>query len=131
MLQVFGNATHVLSFSPRMTFRLNSNELVVSTNMWSSSSMMDSHRLTPVLAGFRLFTSDRNSWTAGGTTNWAALGKGSEKVGAALSNWEQSLHLSQKDLGVGLPVGAAAYVSAEGIHSFGLVYISRALKQEL
>lgn len=93
--------------------------------------MMDSHRLTPVLAGFSLFSSDRSCCTAGGTTNWATFGRFNDKVGAAVSNWKQSLHLSQKDLGVGLPVGAAAYISDEGIHAFGFTYISRALKQEL
>lgn len=131
VLQVFGNASHALSSSPRMTFKLDPDELVVNTNLWSSSSVMDSHWLTPVLAGFSIFTTDRSSWSAGGTANWNTFGSGSTKVGEALSNWVQHTSLSGRNLGVGLPVGAAAYVSDAGIHSFGLVYLSRALKQEL
>ncbi|WIA31059.1 hypothetical protein OEZ86_001089 [Tetradesmus obliquus] len=128
---VFGNASHALSSSPRMTFNFAANELVVSSNFWSSSSIMDGPRLTPVLAGFSVFTNDRNSYSAGGTTNWDKFGAGSEKVGEALSNWEQHTALGGRELGVGLPVGAAAYVSDAGIHAFGLIYLGQALKQEL
>lgn len=130
-LQVFGNASHALSSSPRMTFNFAANELVVSSNFWSSSSIMDGSRLTPVLAGFSVFTNDRNSYSAGGTTNWEKFGAGSDKVGEALSNWEQHAALGGRELGVGLPVGAAAYVSDAGIHAFGLIYLGQALKQEL
>jgi hypothetical protein len=114
-----------------MTFKFAANELVVTSNLWSSSSVMDGSRLTPLLAGFKVFTGDRNSYSAGGSTNWTRFGSGSEKVGEALSNWEQHTALAGKQLGVGLPVGAAAYVSEAGIHAFGFIYLSQALKQEL
>jgi hypothetical protein len=130
-LQVFGNATHALSSSPRITFKFAANELVVTSNLWSSSSVMDGSRLTPLLAGFSVFTGDRNSYSAGGATNWDKFGTGSQKVGEALSNWEQHTALAGKELGVGLPVGAAAYVSDAGIHSLGFVYLAQAVKQEL
>jgi hypothetical protein len=130
-LQVFGNASHTLSSSPRVTFKFSANELVVTSNFWSSSSVMDGSQLTPLLAGFRVFTGDRNSYSAGGSTNWDEIGTGSEKVGEALSNWEQYTALAGKQLGVGLPVGAAAYVSDAGIHAFGFIYLAQALKQEL
>jgi hypothetical protein len=131
LLQVFGNSSHALSSSPRMTFTFAANELVVTSNAWSSSSVMDASRLSPVLAGFSVFTDDRNSYSAGGATIWDKFGAGSDKVGEALSNWQQHAALAGKQLGVGLPVGAAAYVSDAGIHAFGLIYLAQALKQEL
>jgi hypothetical protein len=114
-----------------MTFKFAANELVVTSKLWSSSSVMDGSRLTPLLAGFSVFTGDRNNYSAGGSTNWDKVGAGSEEVGEALSNWEQHTALAGKQLGVGLPVGAAAYVSEAGIHAFGFIYLSQALKQEL
>lgn len=130
-LQVFGNASHALSWSPRTTFKFAANELVVTSNLWSSSSVMDGSRLTPLLAGFSVFTGDRNSYSAGGSTNWDRFGAGSEKVGEALSNWQQHTALTGGELGVGLPVGAAAQVSEAGIHAFGFIYLAQAVKQEL
>eukprot|EP00878_Enallax_costatus_P029822 GHUV01032381.1.p1 GENE.GHUV01032381.1~~GHUV01032381.1.p1 ORF type:complete len:258 (+),score=55.74 GHUV01032381.1:66-776(+) len=127
---VFGNATLAVSSSPRMTFKLDPNELVIGTNLWSSSSVMDGTSLTPLLAGFSVYTSTRSSFTAGGMTNWD--GKlGSEQIGQALSSWSQHMSLSGRELGVGLPVGAAAYTSDSGIHAFGIVYLARVNKQEL
>lgn len=113
-----------------MTFKVEPNELVVGTNMWSSSSVMDGTHLTPLLAGFSIYTSSKSSWTAGGMTNWDGK-MGSAQIGQALSSWPQHVALSGKELGVGLPVGAAAYTSDSGIHAFGVIYLARAVKQEL
>lgn len=113
-----------------MTFKMEPNELVVGTNMWSSSSVMDGTHLTPLLAGFSIYTSSKSSWTAGGMTNWDGK-MGSAQIGQALSSWPQHVALSGKELGVGLPVGAAAYTSDSGIHAFGVIYLARAVKQEL
>lgn len=120
--QVFGNASLALASSPRMTFSLDPNELVVGADMWSSSSVMDGSALTPLLAGFTLYTSDRNAWSAGGTTNWEGQ-LGNARVGAALSSWEQHVSVAGRELGVGLPVGAAAYSSDAGVHAFGLIFL--------
>eukprot|EP00775_Hariotina_reticulata_P002364 gene2364-2669_t len=127
---VFGNASLAASSSPRMTFKMDPNELVVGEKLWSSSSVMEGSYLTPLLAGFTLYTSDKNTWTAGGTTSWEGK-MGNEKIGQALSSWSQHTSVSGKALGVGLPVGAAAYSSEAGIHAFGIIYLARVLKQEL
>eukprot|EP00879_Flechtneria_rotunda_P013498 GHRR01014093.1.p1 GENE.GHRR01014093.1~~GHRR01014093.1.p1 ORF type:complete len:350 (+),score=100.89 GHRR01014093.1:875-1924(+) len=127
---VFGNTSHTLVSLPRMTFKMNPNELVIGTNLWSSSSVMDGTYLTPMLAGFSIFTTSKNTWQAGGMTDWEGK-MGTAKIGAALSNWDQHLALSGTNLGVGLPVGAAAYTGDSGIHAFGLLFLSGVVKQEL
>jgi hypothetical protein len=51
LMQVFGNASLVADSSPRMTFKMDPNELVVGEDLWSSSSVMEGSHLTPLLAG--------------------------------------------------------------------------------
>lgn len=88
---------------------------------------MEGSRLTPVLAGFDLFTTSRHLWAAGGEGKSLA----DQAAVAAMQQRPQNVSLAGNDLGVGLPVGAAAYTSGRGIHAFGLLYLSRVAKQEL
>lgn len=86
-----------------------------------------------VLAGFDLFTMFRNLRSAGDDATaaglWAKMN--SPAAGSAMQQWQQTTSLSGDSLGVGLPVGAAAYVSEGGIHAFGFLFLSRVAKQEL
>lgn len=127
-VQVFGNVSHTYTVSPRLEFNLDINELVVSSKLWSSMTVMEGSRLTPVLAGFDLFTSARKRRTAGGA-HYKSLSH--PAVINAMQHRLQNVSLSGNDLGVGLPVGAAAYTSASGIHAFGFVYLARVARQEL
>ncbi|KAF8068225.1 hypothetical protein HT031_001911 [Scenedesmus sp. PABB004] len=114
---VLGNASHVLASPPSAAFRLGAGELVVALNLWSSTAAMDGAALTPLLGGFSLFTSRRAAWAVGGAP---------EPPGAA------RLALSGAALGVGLPVGVAAWVSEGGVHALGLIFLTHAAgKQEL
>jgi hypothetical protein len=90
---------------------------------------MDGSRLTPVLAGFNLFTTSRNLRTAG--LDASSQFMPSPEATSAMQQRPQSVSLLGGGLGVGLPVGAAAYTSASGLHAFGFVYLSAAAKQEL
>lgn len=127
-LQVFGNESLTYAMSQRLAFSLGDSELVVSSTLWSSSTVMEGSRLTPVLGGFQVFTGYRNLRTAGNdaTNTWMA-----GDALTALTKWSQNVSLSGNDLGVGLPVGAAAYVSGDGIQAFGFLYLARVAKQEL
>lgn len=111
-----------------MSFSLDASELVVSSSLWSSTTVMEGSSLTPVLAGFNVFTMLRNLRVVGaeGITG----GSGADSA-AAKQTWQQRVELSGSDLGVGLPVGAAAFASDSAIHSFGLLYLSKVAKQEL
>lgn len=129
-VQVFGNESHTFAMSPRLAFNLDPSELVVSSQLWSSQTVMEGSRLTPVLAGFDIFTTLRNRRTAGGEGHSSHA---DSAAAAAMQQRVQDVSLSGSDLGVGLPVGAAAYTSSSGIHSFGFLYLSRVnpAKQEL
>lgn len=89
--------------------------------------------MSPVLAGFDLFTMFRNLRSAGDDATaaglWAKMN--SPAAGAAMQQWHQTTSLSGNSLGVGLPVGAAAYASEGGIHAFGFLFLSRVARQEL
>lgn len=84
--------------------------------------------MTPVLAGFDLFTSARMRRTAGGVNRQSAAHPAAV---AAMQHRLQNVSLSGSDLGVGLPVGAAAYTSAGGIQALGFIYLAPVAKQEL
>ena len=127
-LQVFGNESLTYATSPRMSYSLDPSELAVSSSVWSSTTIMDGSRLTPVLGGFEIFTALRNLRVVG---NKPSKGSASSEAAAALQQWMHNASLSGGQLGVGLPVGAAAYSSAGGIHAFGLLYLARLSKQEL
>lgn len=116
--------------SPRLAFNLDPSELVVSSRLWSSKTVMEGSRLTPVLAGFDLFTTLRNLRTAGGQGHSS---NGNQAAAAAMQQRVQDVSFSGSDLGVGLPVGAAAYTSSSGIHAFSFVFLARVhpAKQEL
>jgi hypothetical protein len=126
--QVFGNQSHTTYVSPRLAFSFAPGDLVVSSRLWSSTTVMEGSRLTPVLTGFDLFTTSRHLWAAGaeGLSNLA-----DQAAVAAMQQRPRIVPLSGSDLGVGLPVGAAAYTSGSGIHAFGLLYLSTVAKQEL
>ena len=126
--QVFGNISHTYAAAPRLEFGFQPSELVVSSLLWSSMTVMEGSRLTPVLAGFDLFTSARVRRTAGGTYRRPLS---HPAVFAAMQQRLQNVSLSGSDLGVGLPVGAVACASARGIHAFGFVYLAHVAKQEL
>jgi hypothetical protein len=119
--QVFGNQTHTVVTSPRLAFSLQPSELVVSSRLWSSTTVLEGSRLTPVLAGFSLFTLLRNLHAAGGEAR--SLGPAGSAAMDAMQARLQNVSLSSNDLGVGLPVGAAAYTSGAGIHAFGFLYL--------
>lgn len=94
--------SHTYTVSPRLEFNLDINELVVSSKLWSSMTVMEGSRLTPVLAGFDLFTSARKRRTAGGA-HYKSLSH--PAVINAMQHRLQNVSLSGNDLGVGLPVG--------------------------
>jgi hypothetical protein len=128
-VQVFGNESHTYTTSPRLAFNLQPSELIVSSRLWLSTTVMEGSRLTPVLAGFNLFTTARNLRTAGMDASNQFIP--SPEAASAMQQRPQSVSLLGGGLGVGLPVGAAAYTSTTGIHAFGFIYLSAAAKQEL
>jgi hypothetical protein len=103
--------------------------MVVSSRLWSSTTVMEGSQLTPVLAGFDLFTVLRNLRVAGGEASSPSLADA--RAITAMQQRQQSASLAGGQLGVGLPVGAAAYTSESGIHAFGFLFLSRIVRQEL
>lgn len=131
--QVFGNASATYSEAPQAEFSLESAELIVGMQMWTSISVIDGSFLTPVLAGFSVLTSLNNNRVVGAQSAWAAASEVDPRdpVGAARQHWQQSALLEGDGVGVGLPVGAAAYSSSAGIHAFGLLLLGRVPQTEL
>jgi hypothetical protein len=127
---VLGNASAAAGSPPDAVLHLAGDELIVSLRLWSSRDVMDD-TLSPLLSGLSMFTSSRREWAVGEVLPEAA-GPSSSSPGPAGSNaWQQRLDLSGAALGTGMPVGVAAYSSTAGVHSLGLIFLSRAARQEL